>query len=268
MATLLGRYRTYLRRKGLAASTIDRYLTDLKAFERWLDGCPWAEVTPDLIELFLDQRRVSRRTRYRWISEIHSLYSWAVTRREVPVDPTVMIDRPRLHRLLPRPIDDDDLATAIDQAGPMMRAWLCLAAYGGLRCAEIASLDRAGLQPHTMRVIGKGGTERVVPLHPKLKEALAGVNLARSGPVFRTKTGKPFSPKAISRRVAHYLEAIGVDATAHQARHSFGSRAYRASRNLRAVQELMGHADPSTTAGYAAVTADDLAGVVEALPDL
>lgn len=266
--SLLGRYERHLRRKGLAASTITRYLTDLRALERWLDGTPWGEATPDLIERFLDERQLDRRTRYRWISEIHGLYEWAVTRKEVRADPTLMIDRPRLHRLLPRPMDDQDLSRAIEQAGAQMKAWLCLAAYSGLRCAEIASLDRAGVQPNTIRVVGKGGNERVVPMHPRVKEALAGVALARSGPVFRNKSGRPFTPKAISKRVAAYLEGIGIDATAHQARHSFGSRAYRASRNLRAVQELMGHADPSTTAGYAAVTADDLAHVVESLPDL
>lgn len=268
MGTLLARYRTHLSRKGLAPSTISRYMTDLRAFECWLQDVEWGEVTPEMIETFLDQRHLERRSRYRWISEIHGLYLWAVERKELRFDPTILIDRPRLHRLLPRPMDDDDLALAIDSAGPLMRAWLTLAAFGGLRCAEIATLDRAGLQPHSMRIVGKGGAERVVPMHPKVKEALAGVTLARSGPVFRTKTGRPFSPKAISRRCSAYLEGMGIDATAHQARHSFGSRAYRASRNLRAVQELMGHADPSTTAGYAAVTADDLSAVVLALPEL
>lgn len=150
-----------------------------------------------------------------------------------------------------------------------MRAWLTLAAFGGLRCAEIATLDRAGLSPSAMRIKGKGGHERIVPLHPQVVEALAACSLARSGPVFRRDGGTPFTPKEISRRSALFFEALGYPGvTLHQLRHNFGTRTYRYSRNLRATQELLGHADPATTAGYAAVGADDLASVVAALPAL
>lgn len=269
MADLLSQYRTHLTRRHLAGSTINRYLTDLRAFARWLDPTPITEATRDQIEVFLDGRDLdAARTRYRWLSELHRFYAWAVAHEKMAVDPTLQIERPRLSRLLPRPIGDDDLARAIEVAGPLMKAWLTLAAYGGLRCAEIATLDRAGLQPSSMRIVGKGGHERVVPLHPQIREALAGVSLSRSGPVFRRKDGRPFTAKEVSRRLSAYLEGIGVDATGHQARHAFGTRAYRHSKNLRAVQELMGHADPSTTASYAAVDADDVAGVIDSLPTL
>lgn len=161
---------------------------------------------------------------------------------------------------------DPDMARAIDQAGPRMRAWLTLMGYAGLRCAEVAALERGWLMPGALRVTGKGGHERVVPLHPSVVAALAGVQFPPSGPVFRNAEGRPFTAKDISRRVGAYLDGLGIAATAHQGRHHFGTVAYRHSRDLRAVQQLLGHADPATTAGYAAVDAHDLADVVASIP--
>ena len=163
-------------------------------------------------------------------------------------------------------MNDPDMARALAQAGPRMRAWLALMGYAGLRCAEVAALERGWLLPGAVRVVGTGGHARVVPLHPTVVAALAGVDLASAGPVFRNGDGRPFRPKDVSRRVAAYLEGLGIAATAHQGRHFFGTVAYRHSHDLRAVQQLLGHADPATTAGYAAVDAHDLAAVVDAIP--
>lgn len=267
MGEPLDQYRNHLERRHLAPSTIARYLTDLRALERWLPD-PILEATTEQVESFLDTRDHQARSRYRWLSEIHRFYGWAIAHGQTTHDPTLVIERPRLARLLPRPICDDDLARAIQAAGPTMAAWLTLASFAGLRCAEVAHLDRASITPGYLRIVGKGGHERMIPMHPTVDQALARAPLAKSGPVFRNTEGRPYTPKEISRRVAAYLDGLGIEATGHQARHAFGTRAYRASKNLRAVQELMGHADPATTAGYAAVTIDDLSSVVDALPAL
>lgn len=269
MAKTLVTYKRHLQRRHLSPTTIQRYLTDLRAFARWLAGAAVASATADDIERFLDQRRLAARARYRWISELHRYYSWAVAHNVATQDPTITIDRPRLARLLPRPVDDETLANAIDMAGGQMRAWLMLAAFGGLRCAEIATLDRAGLTDTQMRIVGKGGHERIVPIHPEVRAALKNTKLASTGPVFRRRDGQPYTPKEISRRASWYFEALGHEGvTLHQARHSFGTRTYHHSKNLRAVQELMGHADPATTAGYAALDTDAAAQVIDALPAL
>ena len=160
------------------------------------------------------------------------------------------------------------MARAIGAAGPTMRAWLSLMCFAGLRCCEVAALERASIGQGALRVVGKGDHERVVPIHPSVASALAAAPLARTGPVFRNSEGRPFTAREVSRRVGAYLDGLGIDATAHQARHFFGTEAYQASKNLRAVQELMGHQDPATTAGYAALSADDLGDVVAALPAL
>lgn len=270
MGENIERYRTHLHRRHLAQSTVSRYVTDLRAFARHLGPeQSITNATTEQVEAFLDTRKLDARSRYRWLSELHRFYAWGQAHGLTDTDPTLIIDRPRLSRLLPRPVDDDVLRHAISVAGPQMRAWLVLASYAGLRCAEIARLDRASVGPKAIRVVGKGGHERVVPLHPMAADTLARSPLARTGPVFRRECGQPFTPKDVSRRAALYFEAIGYPGvTLHQLRHSFGTRVYRYSLNLRATQELMGHADPATTAGYAAVGADDLAVAVAALPDL
>jgi len=269
-STLLGDYRRHLNRRHLATTTVNRYLTDLRAFQRWLEPTPLTHASSSQIEEFLDSKQLeSARSRYRWLSELHRFFSWAVAHGRVDVDPTVVIDRPRLSRLLPRPVDDEVVRQAMRAAGPQMRAWLALAAYGGLRCVEIATLDRSSIGPDAIRVSGKGGHERVVPLHPVVSEAMTATALARVGPVFRRENGSPFTAKEVSQRIALFHELIGYPGvTAHQYRHNFGTRVYRYSRDLRATQELLGHARIDTTAGYAAIGAEDLAAAVAALPEV
>lgn len=86
--------------------------------------------------------------------------------------------------------------------------------------------------------------------------------------MFRRADGAPYTPKEVSRRISAYLDALGIAATGHSTRHLFATRAFRASRDLRSVQELLGHQDVQSTVGYAAVTAEDLWSVVERMPAL
>jgi site-specific recombinase XerD len=267
---ILADYRRHLVRKALAPSTIDRYMTDLRAFERWLGEQPIAYASSTQIEDFLDSRKFdSPRSRYRWLSELHNFFTWAVSTNRVDCDPTIVIIRPRLSRLLPRPVDDEVMRAAMRVAGPQMKAWLTLFGFAGLRCVEVAALDAPSIGPEVMRVRGKGGHERMVPIHPVVREALNATALSRTGPVFRQASGQPYKPHDVSKRVALFHEMIGFPGvTAHQYRHNFGTRIYRHSKDLRATQELLGHQDPGTTAGYAALAAEDLAQAVRNLPEL
>ena len=117
-----------------------------------------------------------------------------------------------------------------------------------------------------LHVVGKGRHERLVPMHPAVVEALALVRVPRSGPVFRRPHGGPWNPHQVSRRVSVFMSDVGIEATAHQLRHWFGSRTYAACRDLRVVQELLGHQSPTTTAVYTAFSHAEAAAAVEALP--
>lgn len=267
----LGIVRQYTRsldRRGLAKGTIDRRRLVLERFSEWLEPRPLIAASTADVETFLDQRRrLSSRTRYGWISHLHCFYEWAIIEELTDTDPTGRIDRPKLRQLLPRPISEADLAMAIEAADRTMRAWLYLAAYGGLRCAEISRLDGPDVNDAEMslRVLGKGDKERTVPMHPRVLLALRDVGVPRSGPVFRRPGGSRIPPAMVSREGSLYLASLGITATMHQLRHRFGTRALEATGDLRAVQELLGHASPTTTAIYTKVTSKRLRFVVESL---
>lgn len=273
MNELIREFCTHQRRRHLAESTIELRARNLRSFERWLER-PLVEATGEDVERFLDGRpgrtgsRLSARTRYCWVSHLHMFYEWAWRAGHVDVDPTLVVGRPELPKNLPRPIRDDDLAEAIAQAEPVMRAWLWLAAYGGLRCFEIAGLQRDDVfeGEGLVRVVGKRRRERIIPLHPLVWTALRSAGLPRTGHLFLREDGTPFPAARVSRRIAVYLDDLGIDATAHQLRHWFGSRTYQQCRDIRVVQELLGHSSPTTTAIYTAFSTSTMAKAVATLP--
>lgn len=268
--TVLSDFRVHQERRNLAPGTIYKRTLCVRALARWVEPEPVTEATRADIEKLLDSRKVCARSRAHWISHLHAFFDWAVREGMASSDPTVGIARPRLRRLLPRPISDADLRTAIDAADGRMAAWLVLGAYAGMRCSEIAHLQRDDIHEADglIRIVGKGGAERVVPMHPSVVGVLRRAGMPTRGHVFRRPSGQPYSPSLVSKEIATFLDHLGIDATAHQLRHWFGSRAYQASRDIRAVQELLGHQSPTTTAGYTAFAPGAKADAVNALPAL
>lgn len=167
------------------------------------------------------------------------------------------------------------MATALVQAEQPYRAMIALAAYAGLRCMEISGLRREDVldtnTPPMILVRGKGAVERLLPIGPALLAELRTYGLPTRGPapVFRRLDGKPgpIHPTRVSQMLSRHLHDLGIDATAHQARHRMATVAYRATRDLRAVQTALGHASPVTTASYAAIAdsaLEDAMGAVDA----
>ena len=252
------------RRRGLTESTIYRRATMIRSFALWLDGGLEAATEND-VQRFLDGRRIGARTRYTWISAIGCFYLWAVRHHGVAVNPTADIVRPKLRRTLPRPIGDDDLAVALAMAPNEVRLWLTLAAYAGLRCAEVAGLHRDDVlrDSGVLRVVGKGNKERLVPMHPFVVDGLDAWPRPRvNGPMFVRPQGGAWPPNQISRVASLYLHDVGIEATMHQLRHWFGTRTYQVSKDLRVVQELLGHSSPTTTAIYTAFSNEDAVAAV------
>lgn len=215
------------------------------------------ELTTDDIEEWLDAQRITIRSRGAYLSHIHAFYAWCVISGHRIDDPTTPIDRPRLPKKVPRPIGDADLEMALTLADARMRCWLTLAAYAGLRCMEISKLAREDVldahDPPLLRVLdGKGGKEGVLPLHPAILDALRAYGMPRSGPIFLSTKRAPFSPATVSGYVADFLHGLGMHDTAHRLRDWFGTALYAETHDLRLTQEMMRHADPSSTAGYVA----------------
>lgn len=260
----LSAYRLDQERRGLASSTIYRRTSDLRSFNRWLAPRSILEATEEDVQTFLDAKRLGVRTRYCWLSNLHSFYVFEVRRRKVKVDPTAEIIRPKLPRNLPRPIAESDLTYALEAAGVVMRCWLVLGAYAGLRCSEIARLTRSDVldADGLLRIVGKGNVERLIPIHPEVMRALQVAGMPRSGHLFRRPRGGRFPDAMVSREIAVFFDGLDIDATAHQLRHYFGTNIYRACKDLRVTQELLGHASPTTTAIYTAFSRKDAAAAV------
>lgn len=256
-------------RRGLRPATITTRRRILWSLERWLDG-PLEHVTADQIEAWLDSRRLSSRSRYTYLSAVASFFEFAIRRGAVEKDPTKEIGRPRLPRLVPRPAAPEDVTYAIEQAEPMMAAWLSLATFQGLRCMEISKLRREDVQEHReppLLVVsdGKGGRQDVMTLNAQVELALRDFGMPRHGFLFLTRDGTPYKPASVSRYIGKYLRGLGINATAHQLRHLFGTTMWQRTKDLRVTQETMRHADPRTTAGYTAYDRQEASRVVRGL---
>ncbi len=202
-----------------------------------------------------------------YLSHVQCYYRWLLAEQIILADPTARLIRPRLKRRLPRPMNSDELARAIQTAPARVRPWLLLAAFEGLRTIEIAHLrtDDVDLDANVICVNGKGGRQRLLPLHPEVREALLPL-LHKRGWLFHHYS-RPGPPTAhnVSFGINHHLRRQGITSTAHAARHWFLTNIYRTSLDLRLTQELAGHSSPTTTAGYAAWSPGRAAGIVNEL---
>lgn len=210
-----------------------------------------------------------------YISHAREFYRWLVREGHREDNPADGLPVPKMRKRLPRPISDEDLAYAVATADERVRPWLILAAWCGLRAKEIALLKWEcvldTVEPPLILVAAdatKGHKERAIPLHPFAAAELATLAGRRTGFVFRRHDGLAGhnQPWLVSRLANTHLHECGSPATLHQLRHWFGTNTYRAKRDLRVVQELMGHESPNTTAGYAAFDRAEAVEAVNALP--
>jgi integrase/recombinase XerC len=210
-------------------------------------------------------------SRRSYVCHIRAFYRWAKQTGIVEHDPSEILTLPRVPRHLPRPIEEDDLAVALTSARPKMRTMIVLAAWAGLRCHEIAQLDWSDVhrEPDGSAFLhvrhGKGDKDRRVEIGQTVIGALQGYGMKRRGAMFLGQDGRQIDPKSVSRSINRFLANNGIDATAHQLRHRYGTRMFQVSRDLRMVQEQMGHASPQTTAGYTRPSAEAATAAIRAL---
>lgn len=240
-------------RRGLASGTIAKRISNLQTFDRWLDEESYSTVSSDRVASFLDSRRLGHKARYCWISNLHSFYRWGIGRGLIKVNPTVEIDRPKTERAAPRPAPTDQLADALELSSPLVRCWILLAAFEGMKVSEIARLrwDDVIGDDKKLRIRGAGRKgDRFVPLHPTTLVALLGLTEGRplSGHVFIRPLGGPYGPSLLSQRFNAALRDLGIAATPNELRHWFATNLYTSTRDLSLVQTMLGHASPATTA--------------------
>jgi len=187
---------------------------------------------------------------------------------------------PKAAKTLPATLSPDEAVrlVAIDDETPMGlrdRAVFELAYSSGLRISELAGLDLDALDAQTgeVRVTGKGSKTRIVPVGGHALQAIARwlqvrATLAKKGEsaLFLGRTGRRVSPRDLQRRIKRWAAAAGIDADVHphMLRHSFASHVLQSSGDLRAVQEMLGHASIASTQVYTHLDFQHLAKVYDA----
>lgn len=268
MSRHLARHLEWCRLRNLRSSYVETRRRTIVQLEREL-GKPVEEATErDLVEWHrAASERMVPAASCVYLSHVQCYFRWLTREKILSEDPTCRLIRPRLRPRLPRPMNDRDLEHAINTASARVRPWLLLAAFAGLRAIEIAGLraEDVDLSAGLLIVMGKGGKERPVPIHPLVREALLPL-LGGKGYLF-AHWDKPGPPTAhnVSYALNHHLRREGITATAHTARHWFLTMVYRASKDLRLTQELAGHASPNTTAQYAKHSPDQAPAIVNGL---
>ncbi|MGH6692303.1 MAG: tyrosine-type recombinase/integrase, partial [Gammaproteobacteria bacterium] len=267
----------HMRAAGLRRRTIEHRRYQLCVLgQAHLRRSPWSVKGDDLIR-WLERQDWSPETRKSYRGALRSFYGWGKQAGHVRRDPAADLPPVRIPRGEPRPISEGRLKTAIAQACDRTRLILVLGAYAGLRRAEIAGLRWADVSDGQLHIVGKGGHVRLLHVHPLLAAELAAEQTRRDAGRFGTGwryTGHADSPHVFPGRYGTGVTAdsIGRAAaraldghTTHSLRHRFATRAYDATRDIGVVQQLLGHASPTTTAGYARADRTAMRDAVNAL---
>jgi integrase len=261
----LAEYAGWLRAGGSASSTVYQRHGHLRRFAREAGVAdPWSVTVGDCA-VWLGVEHWAPETRKSAQMSLRSFYRWAVTFGYVAGNPAELLPRVRTFEPPPRPAPDHAVAAAFDGADDRTRLIIAFGVYAGLRRGEIARLRWSDAGEGFIRVNGKGGKVRTVPLHPTLRDLLEA-ELARRAAgdcgtgyryradlgifVFPGRHGGPSTSDAIGRTAAR---ALGRGFSSHTLRHRFATKAYSAERDLLAVQTLLGHSSPVTTKRYAQV---------------
>lgn len=209
----------------------------------------------------------------RELSALKALLAYARAQTGQEDNPAARLRGPRVKKGLPRPVTPDDAANLADSVGEFAnedwigardRAVLLLMYGAGLRIAEALSLTGRDLPlRETLTVTGKGGKQRIVPLVPLVRSAVAEYTAAcpwpieRDAPIFRGARGGPLGQGMVQKATARARKALGLPATAtpHALRHSFATHLLGAGADLRSLQELLGHASLGSTQIYTRVDA-------------
>lgn len=278
--------------KGAAPNTIEAYRRDVARYLAFLtehrggaEGLARVAATSqtDLRAWMADERAraLSPRSLARALSAVKGFTAWAADRTGADATTVLSARSPKFRRKLPRPLSEDGAAQILSEIGSDARDdWIAARdtaiatlLYGlGLRISEALALTGASHPlPEVLRITGKGDKTRIVPVIPAAAQAVAAYvrlcpfDLTAQEPLFRGARGGPVNPRLIQGAMERARLRLGLPATAtpHALRHSFATHLLSAGGDLRAIQELLGHASLSTTQAYTAVDAARLMEVYE-----
>jgi integrase/recombinase XerD len=268
---------------GLSDLTLAAYRRDMRGFARWLatqrhqtlEGALQMDVEAYLAHRFA--QKIKPRSAARYLSTLKRFYRWLTRENKIAVDPTLNLDSPKLPRPLPKSLSEADVGRLLVERdlhtplGLRDKAMLETLYATGLRVSELVGLRFLGLNldAGVVRVTGKGGKERLVPLGEEailwlgryLKEARPELlNRQTSDAVFVTRRGKGMTRQTFWYLLKRRAQAAGLtqSLSPHTLRHAFATHLLNHGADLRVVQMLLGHSDISTTQIYTHVARERL----------
>ena len=281
----LDRYLAHLRvERGLLPATLESYARDLREYLDWLKVGSLAEVTEPMILQHLASlqiRGLSQASQARHLAAVRGLHKFANAEGLAPTDPSEAIEAARGQRPLPNflSVDEVDRLLSAPPEGSRDRAMLEVLYASGLRVSELVELPLSAIDPAVgvVRVRGKGGKERIVPVGERAKAALAAyldgprqklLGTRRSPDLFVTPRGSRMTRQGFWKLIGRYARAAGISQRVypHTLRHSFATHLLERGADLRAVQAMLGHADIATTQIYTHVDRERLKAVISKHP--
>jgi site-specific recombinase XerD len=200
----------------------------------------------DLERVLATRRGLAAETRKSQLASWRVFFGWAHKRGIRPDDPTLDLGSVRVPVRVPRVAADDDIAVAMIHATPMERAMIMLARYGALRLTELTTLHTDAREGDRLRIIGKGDKERIVYANEPLLFSLHALERENGrGYYFPGRTGPHMHPMSVNKIITRV-----TGWNPHSLRHAAATAAYRATGDLRAVQDMLGHASLATTQRY------------------
>ncbi|WP_106745828.1 tyrosine recombinase XerC [Yoonia maritima] len=293
LTDVLGKWLDHQRAlSGAAENTLKAYQTDVLGFLSFMTHhnggsqglAPIAKIGVRDMRSWMAHERgrgVGARSLARSLSAVKSFYRWLAEREGFEPTAVLSTRSPKFQKKLPRPLAEDAATAMIETVELQAREpWVAARdsavvtlLYGcGLRISEALGLKGADAPlPAVLRITGKGDKERIVPVIDAARDAVdAYLRMCPypkepGEPLFRAVRGGPLSPRAIQKVMAQTRMQLGLPATAtpHAMRHSFATHLLAAGGDLRAIQELLGHASLSTTQAYTAVDAARLMEVYD-----
>ena len=289
-AALLTQWIAHLRdERRFADNSVEAYERDVAAFLGFLSGHlggepsarDLADLEPRDLRAYLAYRRqgldaLSDRSISRALAAIRSFYRYLERRHGVANARLALVRGPKLKATLPRPVSEAAARNLISEAGDAAAqewigardaALMTLLYAAGLRISEALALTGADMPlPEALRVVGKGGKERIVPLLTAAREAveryaeLCPYALTEDAPLFRASRGGAMSPRMAQAVMATLRGRLGLpsSATPHALRHAFATHLLANGGDLRAIQDLLGHESLSTTQRYTSVEAQKI----------
>ena len=271
--------------KRLSPHTLDNYQRDLNQFQIWLEEqeiSEWNKVRQQHVRQYVASRhrkQASPKSLQRHLSSIRSFYNYLLSESLAKINPAQGVRAPKVNRKLPSTMNVDEVSQLLtpnsdDVLDIRDHAMMELFYSSGLRLAEMVSLNLQDFQgaPDTLEVLGKGNKTRIVPVGSMALQAVqlwlsrrAEIAAADEIALFVSKRGTRISRRSIEQRLSQQAvkHSSSQHLHPHMLRHSFASHLLESSGDLRAVQELLGHANISTTQIYTHLDFQHLAQVYD-----